>query len=200
MALIGLLGGTFDPIHNGHIHIGKAAKSQLNLDKIIYIPNGTPPHKAKVISDGLDRFNMTSLAIQGLDGFSVSDYEIKKTTPGYSVETVSYFKNEFPDDEFVFIMGEDSLDYIDKWYKPEVLLKMCRFAVVIRGGFKGDTEEKIRVLKEEFGADVSFVKCEGIEISSSEIRKRITEGKCVDDFLNAEVITYIKKRGLYIRK
>ncbi len=200
MALFGLLGGTFDPIHNGHIYIGKEAKSQLNLDKIIYIPNGTPPHKAKVISDGCDRFNMTALAIQGLDGFAVSDYEIKKTTPSYSVETVSYFKRKYPDDEFVFIMGEDSLDYIDKWYKPEELLSLCCFAVVIRGGFKGDTEEKIRVLKDKFNADVSFVKCEGIEISSSEIRERIADGKNVDNFLNSEVIMYIKEHGLYIRK
>lgn len=198
MALVGLLGGTFDPIHNGHIHIGKAAKKQLGLDKIIYIPNGTPPHKANVISDGNDRMNMVMLALKELDGFYVSDYEIKKTTACYSVETVSYFKKKYSEDEFVFIVGEDSLDYIDRWYKPEELLRLCRFAVVIRGGFKGNTEEKILMLKEKFHADVSFVRCDGIEISSSEIRKRIKAGKSFEEFLNHEVVLYIKNQGLYI--
>ena len=200
MALIGLLGGTFDPIHNGHIHIANAARKQLNLNKVIFIPNGTPPHKAGVISSGKHRLKMTLLAVNASDGFCVSDYEIMKTTPCYSVETVTHFKRQYPDDEIVFIVGEDSLDYIDRWYKPEELLSLCRFAVVIRGGFCGDTEEKIRTLKDKFNADVAFVKCEGVEISSSEIRKKITDGISVEEFLPSEVVRYIKEQGLYVRK
>lgn len=198
MALIGLLGGTFDPVHNAHIYMGQEAKKQLGLDKVLYIPNGNPPHKSTVRTDGKMRFEMVRLAIADYDGFEASDFEVKKKTACYSVETVTYFKEAFPKDEFVFIVGEDSLDYIDRWYKPEILLKLCRFAVIGRGGFDSNIEEKISFLKEKFGAEISYVKAKELEISSSEIRERILKNEDVSDFVPKKVLEYIKNHKLYI--
>ncbi len=197
MALIGLLGGTFDPIHNTHISMGIAVKKQMNLDKVIYIPTGNPPHKSSVKTSAEHRLNMVRLAIKDIDFFEASDYEVNKKTYSYSVETLTHFKNENPKDEYVFIVGEDSLDYIDKWYKPEVLLKLCRFAVVGRGGFKSDIPKKIESLKEKYGAEIELVKMSKKNISSSMIRGLIGENKDVSDLIDGSVLKYIKDNALY---
>ena len=114
MAKIGLLGGTFDPIHNAHLFMGQLCADALGLDKVIFIPAGIAPHKTVVATDAQRRFEMTQLAVSDKPVFAVSDYETNKQTPSYSVETVEHFKTLYPEDELVFIFGEDSLDYVEQ--------------------------------------------------------------------------------------
>lgn len=197
MAKIGLLGGTFDPIHNGHLHLGISSKNQLGLSEVVYIPAGNPPHKTSVRTDNEHRLNMIKLAISGEAGLSVSDYEIKKKTRSYSVETIEHFINEFPEDEFVFILGEDSLDYIESWHDAKRLLTICPFAVLKRGGYETGILEKIRFLEEKYGADISLIEVEKMEISSSKIREMVSLGEDIGDFVSYKVKDYIEKNGLY---
>ncbi len=196
MGRIGLLGGTFDPIHNAHLYMGKLCIDELNLDKVIYIPAGITPHKTYIADIGA-RYEMVKLAISGNERFSVSDYEIKKETPSYSVETVDYFKKLYPGDEIVFILGEDSLDYVEKWHNAQKFLKMCSFAVIARGGFESDIDAKINMLKEKYGATVYNVCSRELEISSSNIRDMIREQENVKHLVPQVVLDFIDKHKLY---
>lgn len=198
MAKVGLFGGTFDPIHKAHIKIGKEVLKKMELDCIVYLPAGNPPHKEQGGATAFERYDMVKEAIDGIENFYVSDFEIKKKEPCYSVETIRHFINSYKNDEFVFIIGEDSLDYIDKWYKAEELLKLCPFVAVGRGGFESDVEKKIEYLRAEFGAEIFFVEIEEMDIASSKIRELIKEGKDVLKFLPKKVLDYISKNKLYI--
>lgn len=197
MALKGLFGGTFNPIHKAHIYMGKAVKEKMNLDKVIYIPAGNPPHKLAEDTSAQNRLNMVNLAVNDIDFFEVSDYEIFKKTYSYSVETVAHFKNIYPKDEFVFIIGEDSLNSIDTWYKPDVLLSLCKFAVVGRGGFYSNMPKQIEKLKKDYGADITYVKTGEINVSSSMIREKIQRNEDVSEFLDEKVLKYITDNALY---
>ncbi len=197
MGKIGLLGGTFDPIHNAHIFMGKAAMEALSLDKLIYIPAGVTPHKQAFTTDAHLRYEMVRLAVSGMEKTEVSDYETNKSTPSYSVETVAHLKTLYPDDELVFIVGEDSLDYIDKWYDARRLLGMCSFAVLGRGGFESDINEKIAQLERDFDAKIYYIKTDELEIASKDIRRMIAEGKDVSGLVPAGVMEFIEKNGMY---
>lgn len=197
MGKIGLLGGTFDPIHNTHISMGMIAKDALALDKVIYIPAGVVPHKDTCSTSPRDRYEMTKTAVAALDGFEVSDYETNKQTPSYSVETVAYFAGEYPRDELFFILGEDSLAYVDKWYRANELLAMCSFAVIGRGGFELDIEAKIRALEAEFSTHVYYIKSAETDIASRNIRKMLENGENVEEMIPDSVMAYIRERGLY---
>lgn len=197
MGRIGLLGGTFDPIHNAHIYMGKVAKKFLSLNKVIYIPAGVLAHKKAHTDDAKLRHDMVRLAIDGIEGFEVSDYETKKQTPSYSVETVEYFKSIYPDDELVFIVGEDSLDYVDRWYMADKLLSMCSFAVIGRGGFESDIDQKIAQLESEYRATVYCVEAEEIELASKNIRAMIAAGEDASALLPEKVAEFIQKNDMY---
>lgn len=197
MAKIGLLGGTFDPIHYAHLFMGQLCADALGLEKVIFIPGGVAPHKAIVATDAQRRYEMTQLATADNPLFTVSDYETKKQTPSYSVETVEHFKTRYPDDELVFIFGEDSLDYVERWYRAERLLQLCSFAVVGRGGFTSDITQKIAFLEKNFRATVYYVKSPELEISSGIIRDRIRAGKSARYLLPDAVLAFITEHGMY---
>ncbi len=197
MGKIGLLGGTFDPIHYAHLFMGQLCKESLGLDKVIYIPAGIVSHKNSVYTDAKMRYEMVKLAIEGNSCFEVSDYEITKSTPSYSDETVAYFKNMYPNDEIVFIFGEDSLDYVETWHNAAELLSMCTFAVVGRGGFELDIESKIDFLKEKFGAKIEYIKSPEFDVSSRVIRDMISNGKSVKRLVSDNVLNFIEKNNLY---
>lgn len=197
MGKIGLLGGTFDPIHNAHLFMGKAAIEALSLDKLIYIPAGITPHKQAYTTDAHLRYEMVKLAVADMQNTEVSDYETNKTTPSYSVETVAHFRSVYPDDELVFIVGEDSLGYIDKWYDASRLLAMCSFAVLGRGGYDSDINEKIAGLEKDFGAKIYYIKTEELEIASRDIRTMIAAGENVGEFVPERVLGFINEHGMY---
>ncbi len=188
---IGIFGGTFNPVHIGHLIAAQSAWEKLKLDRVIFVPSYLPPHKSsKNVVAAKDRFNMVSAAIKGNLGFKVLDFEIKSKTRSYSIETVNYLIKQYPKKtKFFFIGGEDSLATLSSWKCIEELLTKVIFAMVYRPGYK-KFSSKIKV---------QSIPMPGLDISSSEIRKRINQGKSVRYFLPEGVLRYIEKKKLYLR-
>lgn len=197
MKRIGLFGGTFDPIHNAHIAMGHMCADTLGLDKVIYIPTGVMHHKESPVQSPHVRFEMVKLAVSGADGFEASDYETNKLTPSYSTETVGHFKKLYPDSELVFILGEDSLNYIEQWHDAERLLRMCSFAVIGRGGSAEKIGAEAARLKEKYGTRIYYVYSQVMDISSHEIRRMAANGEKIEEFVPEAVCEYIARNGLY---
>ena len=190
-------GGTFDPIHNGHIEIAKIALSQFNLDKVIFMPTGNSYMKSDV-TPSIHRYNMLKIAIEGNENFEISDLEIKRAGYTYTKDTVAYFKENFPDDELYFLIGTDTLFMLEKWYMPEYLFENLIFIVAKRGD--ADSVAKAEELKDKYGADIRFMHNDIINISSTEIREEF-DNKSYEEFNNRffdkKVFEYIKENHLY---
>ena len=194
MKRYGMMGGTFNPIHLAHLYIAYEAKEELNLDKIIFMVAGNPPHKkeSKVI-DSKYRYNMVQKAIEGYEGFEISDYEIKKNGYSYTYETLQYLKKQEDNVEVFFIAGADSLMAIEKWSNTDLVLNNCTFVAFNRGEYN-------KSILEEQKYKLVILNVTDIDISSSMIRERIANGKRVDFFLPEEVKKYISENKLYRRE
>ena len=190
---IGLFGGTFDPIHNAHIDIARCAKKQYDLDKVIIMPCGNPPHK-NTITDKKIRFRMTEIAIG--DEFDVCDYEVLKEEYSYTLVTLMHFKELYPDDEIFLIIGEDSLKDIEKWYKPKEIVARCSLLVFPRVSVDTLTEHILRI-SSLFGAKIYPIDSPIIPISSTDIRKMIRNDENVELIVPAEVVRFIKENDVY---
>ncbi|MDR0405922.1 MAG: nicotinate-nucleotide adenylyltransferase [Clostridiales bacterium] len=199
MAKIGILGGTFDPIHYGHLFIAENARRQFQLDKVLLIPAGTPPHKTLVsVSDKAHRFQMTALAVRGNAGFEVSDIEVAREGVSYTVDTVTALRNASPDTEFYYILGADALCDLVNWKSFKRLSGMITLVAVNRTtDRRGDAAEAARTLTEKYHMTVHTQDTPGIEISSTEIRRRVREGLPVRYLLPDAVARYIAKQKLY---
>ena len=186
MSKIGILGGTFNPIHNGHIQIAKRAKAQYGLDKVIFLTSGNPPHKTNVqILDAKIRHIMVKRAICGIDGFFASDWEVNRTEYSYTEDALLHFKEVYPEDELYFIIGGDSLRDFDKWHNPQGILKLCTLLVYDRLG---------GCVESDFAMEISGGK---IDISSSSIREKIKNGENADDDMPGQVSEFIKRNHIY---
>lgn len=198
---IGIMGGTFDPIHNGHLMIARSAYSQYHLDEIWFMPNGNPPHKAQfnIGSDVEKRVEMVKIAIDEYDDFRIELYEAEKTTISYSYETMEYFVKLHPEHEFFFIIGADSLFSIEKWVHPEKLFATCTILAAYRDEI--DTREEmysqINFLRKKYEAKIELIISPLLKISSSEIRAYCMEKKDISEFVPEKVKEYIRKEGLY---
>jgi nicotinate-nucleotide adenylyltransferase len=193
----GIIGGTFDPIHFAHIYIAETAKEKLNLKKIIFMPAGSPPHKTnKRITEASLRFKMVKAAIEGKEGFEVSDYEIKKQGKSYTYETLQNYQKK--DKEIYFITGADCLMDIEKWKNVDIILKCSKLVVVTRPGFdeKGLIEQKNKIEK-KYNGEIILLQVEGKEISSTEIRKEIKENNNIEGLIPKEVKKIIDEERLY---
>ena len=199
MKRYGMMGGTFNPIHLAHLYIAYEAKEELNLDKIIFMVAGNPPHKkeSKII-DSKYRYNMVQKAIEGYEGFEISDYEIKKNGYSYTYETLRYLKGDEEDVEVFFIAGADSLMDIEKWKNTKEVLNNCTFVVFNRGDFNRETlKSQKEYLENKYQAEIVLLDIMSIDISSTIIRKRIKEEKRVDFFLPNKVLEYINDNDFY---
>ena len=202
MKRYGMMGGTFNPIHLAHLYIAYEAKEELNLDKIIFMVAGNPPKKkeSKEI-DSKYRYNMVQKAIEGYEGFEISDYEIKKNGYSYTYETLQYLKKQEDNVEVFFIAGADSLMAIEKWSNTDLVLNNCTFVAFNRGEYnKSILEEQKYKLEKKYDAKIVILNVTDIDISSSMIRERIANGKRVDFFLPEEVKKYISENKLYRRE
>lgn len=194
---IGILGGTFDPIHNGHIMIARQALRELQAERLILLPAGQPYHKETDGADKQTRLAMTRCAAEEF-GFEVSDVEIKREKPSYTVDSMRYFAAENPQDTLVFIVGTDSLDYIECWKDSRTLFSLAEIAAAGRGGEKMEaTKEK---LEREYGATVHLLHNERVDISSRMIRERIRTGQSVRQFLPQSVWHYLREHQVYKMK
>lgn len=197
MRRIGLMGGTFNPVHKAHLEIAKSAKKQYNLDEVIFMTSGNPPHKTdKDIVDANLRYEMVKLAVSDYDGFSVSDYEVKKSDYSYSANTLKWLKETYPKDEIYFLIGEDSLAYIDKWYHTEIILSLCTLLVYPRTNME-NLKRLVDKTKFELGGEIFVINSRVYNISSTRIRNGIKENTDVSDMLCQKVSDFIKEKGLY---
>ncbi|MGN0182770.1 MAG: nicotinate-nucleotide adenylyltransferase [Candidatus Ornithomonoglobus sp.] len=196
MKKIGILGGTFDPVHNGHMIIARKAMEQFGLDEVRIMTGGKPPHKRNVdITSAEVRHEMVKLAAAGEDGLVPFDYELNKKTYSYTFQTLTELNEKYPEVEWYFIIGEDSLRDILKWYKPEIIVKKCILLVYPRGG--GSVTELIKERSAQLNGDIREIHAPVFGISSTDIRQRVSEGKSVKYFVPDKVEEYIKEHKLY---
>ena len=197
---IGIMGGTYDPIHNGHLMLGYFARDLFKLDEVWFIPNGTPPHKKNdtIESEITHRVEMVRRAIADEKDFVLQLYEVENQAVNYSYLTMEHFKEIYPKHEFYFIIGADSLFNIETWKSPERLLKTCIILAAYRDGKnKNEMNEQIAYLNQKYGADIRLLNTPNVDIASSEIRQRLKLGLTVNDAIPEAVLTYIRELGLY---
>lgn len=188
---IGIFGGTFNPVHNGHINLVKNFKRELELDKVLIIPTATPPHKdAQELASGNDRMEMCRLAFGTLA--EVSDTEIARGGKSYTVNTLETLKEIYRDDTFYFLVGSDMLLSFKRWYRWEDILTMCTLCAADR-----NNEETCRDADEDFFKKVIFCDFPKTVVSSSEIREKIKRGEDISPLVPQKVELYIKEKGLY---
>ncbi|MCX5725592.1 MAG: nicotinate-nucleotide adenylyltransferase [Candidatus Saganbacteria bacterium] len=200
MKRIGILGGTFNPIHKGHIGIAKEARKDFELGRVIFVPTGVPPHKSREgIVDKEHRFKMIKIAISKIPYFSVSRVELDRKGYSYAIDTFGKLKKEFGKSAKLFyIMGLDSINEILSWRKPLDLFKMCEFIVATRPGAKIRTFRRlVKFPPLALNIDKIHLIEHKMDISSSDIRKRLKEGRSVAKEVPGEVLKYIEKNELY---
>ncbi len=196
---IGIMGGTFNPIHNGHLMLAESARETLGLDRIIFMPNGNPYMKnTSSLLSGADRMHMIELAIEGNPCFSSSSIEIDKEGPTYTCETLAALKEQNSEDQYYFIMGADSLLMLESWKNPDYILRNCVIVAAVRGTGTEEKMEKIAGhLIYEYQADIRILPARYIDIASSDIRHKIKEGNSIRYMVPEKVLSYIKENGLY---
>ncbi len=191
---IGLFGGTFDPIHTGHLIIAETIRSDFGLDRVVFVPTSIPPHKPEgPEADSESRYRMVQLAVNGHDGFTVSDCEIRRGGASYTLDTLKEFHQSEPGQGNVFylIVGMDSLIDMKHWKKPEAIFELATILVASRSGFDSSQVESWIKVK------TVMVQTPLVDISSSEIRKRIRSGRSVRFWIPESVEKYIRQEGLY---
>ena len=199
MRKVGIMGGTFNPIHNGHLTLAEEAYRQFSLDEVIFMPCGTAYMKAdQKVESGQTRARMTALAIQDIPYFTMSTLEIEREGNTYTYQTLEYLNKENPDTEYYYIVGADILFQMTQWVFPERIFSNCRILAAIRDDKTiSDMGKLVRMLKREYDANVSFVHTSPMPVSSSNIRRKVAEGKSIENDVPKPVRIYIEKRGLY---
>jgi nicotinate-nucleotide adenylyltransferase len=189
MKRVALFGGTFDPVHIGHLLMARTAMEAMKFDRVIFIPSCVPPHKkSQTLFSPHDRLRMVELAIAGCPKFEVSDFEIKKGGRSYTVDTARYFRGLFPSRvRLYFVVGGDAINQVDTWKDSGEIKKICTFVSVNRPGYlRGPAKLSYR-----------SVTMSGIDMSSTEIRKRILAKKSVQYLVPDSVLKYIRSNHLY---
>lgn len=195
----GIFGGTFDPIHNGHLHVAYEALYNLGLDEIIFIPSGNPPHKTnKEITDGKIRYDLVKKVIKNEKRFKVSDYEINKKGLSYTYETLEFFKEQEPDTQWYFITGADCLMDIYAWKNIDRIFNSCKFVVFNRSGYIKEAILKQKKLVEtKLNKEILFLDIPILEISSTTIRSKLREGKSISYLVPESLSKILEEMNIY---
>ncbi|WP_303857450.1 nicotinate (nicotinamide) nucleotide adenylyltransferase [Aminicella lysinilytica] len=196
---IGILGGSFDPFHLGHLSIAEAAIEELNLTKVILIPTKVSPFKlGKKMASEKDRVAMTRLAAQEDEKFEVSTIETDRSSVSYTYKTLELLKKSMEDTKIWFMMGTDSFVSLESWYKGQELLEEYSFAVAARPGFDVSVVEyKAEKYRVKYGAEVRILHNRMLDISSTEIKEAIKEGRSIEGYVPQRIERYIDEHGLY---
>ena len=199
MKKIGIMGGTFNPIHVGHLLLAEWAKDAEGLDEIWFIPTGCSYMKSNQdIVIPTERFQMTKLAVSGNESMKVLDIEIKRKGYTYTYETLEELKEQYPECHFYFIFGADCLFSIENWKHPERIFANCSIIAAVRGdATREEMKTKILDLQEKFQADIRLLPFLQLEISSTSIRERLKTGQSVRYLVPDSVISYIEEKGFY---
>jgi nicotinate-nucleotide adenylyltransferase len=213
MTRVGLLGGTFDPIHNGHLQLAEAAVRTCGMDRILFIPAGHPPHKSEaIVCDIAHRLQMLKLGIEGIKYFGISEIEIRRQTPSFTIDTIRRLhERSGPDIENYFIIGFDAMLEIETWYRWQELLGSTDFIVAIRPGFSLEQIENL-LARNGFYRDpqkgdcwvhgirdnlIRFLMDPIVDVSSTEIRQRMKDNRRWHHLVPEPVSSYIEKHNLY---
>jgi nicotinate-nucleotide adenylyltransferase len=195
---VGLLGGSFDPIHLGHLHIARQARQRLDLDRVVFVPAGRPPHKpAQALTGSEHRYEMVCLALDGEPQFSVSRIDLDRPGPCYSVDTVRLLQERWgPETRIYFLIGADSLADLPRWYRPRQLLELCQVVAVGRPGYRVDLAALERRLA---GAPpvILLDDVPQVDVSATHIRRLVAEGRSIKGLVPPAVAAYITAHGLY---
>ncbi len=199
MNRLGIMGGTFDPIHYGHLVAAEMARSEFNLSKVLFIPSGKPPHKdRRDISEAVLRFEMIELAIQDNPAFDISALELERKGPSYTVDTLRVLRRTWPEHELYFITGTDALREIFSWREAEEILTMTEFIGAARPGFDA-SDFLLQVQQEhpETQGRIHYLEVPALAISSTDIRTRVKRGLPIRYLLPEPVRHFIQQYGLY---
>jgi len=192
---IGILGGTFNPVHIGHLILAEEVREKLNLDKVIFVPTYLPPHKDNSdIASANARLDMVKISIKGNRYFLASDIEVKRDGRSYTIDTLKELKSIYSQDELYFIIGSDLLKYLDGWKDWDDIVKMVKFIVATRPGYPLE-EISTYIASRQTGA--STVAIRAVDVSGFEIRKAIKENKSFRYLVPEGVFKYIDKKRLY---
>ena len=197
---IGILGGTFDPPHVGHLWLAALAVDGIGLEKVLFMPAGKPPHKGtRLVSRVSDRLLMTRLAIAGEDAFELCPIELERPGPSYTIDSVVELKRLYADAHLFLVMAADSLEQIDTWREPDRVLEEIEWAVGPRAGSRLPDRS---ALEERFGAEakrIHLLEGPALEVSSSEVRRRVAAGRTIRYLVPRDVEELILQRRLYRR-
>jgi nicotinate-nucleotide adenylyltransferase len=181
---VGILGGTFDPVHNAHLAIARAALAQLGLERILWMPTGAPAYRAAPVAPAADRVAMLRLALGAEARYEIDEHELQPGASGFTFDSISSLQRESPQSQFVLLMGSDQYERRAGWHRWSELEKLCEIAVVARPGSRPHASAKSLTM-------------EPSTISASDIRARIGRGEDVAAMLPAPVLAYIRLKGLY---
>lgn len=195
---LGIFGGTFDPIHLGHLILAESCREACGLDRVWFVVAGFPPHKPQARASTADRVEMARLAIAGHAAFEVSEIEAERPGPHYSVETLEAIRRDRPGDELFFLIGADSLAELPTWRAPERIAELASLVVVNRPGLDPDGPEANPDLGPN-ARPISRVRVPPIGIASRDLRKRLLEGRSIRYQVPRGVEAYIQAQGLYQR-
>ncbi len=193
----GVLGGTFDPIHHGHLVLAERAREQLELGKVLWLPAGDPWRKAdRQVTAVKHRVEMVHRAIDGSSEFELCTLEIEREGPTYTVETLAALKEQYPEDELFFLLGQDALEDVPNWRDPERLIALARLAVATRGGERRSAAALDRLVPGLSGR-VTWIEMPYLEVSATELRRRAAAGQSLGDGTPDAVAAYIRDQRLY---
>lgn len=199
---IGIMGGTFNPVHNGHLILAENAFHQYHLDKVYFMPAGIPPHKQNNhITSGEIRCNMVKMAIANNPAFDLLDIEVASNETSYTYRTLEQLKNIFPDTEIYFIMGADSLSDFAYWRNPQRISELCRLLVAVRDDLNQvKLREIANQLYSDFHTEVEFLSTPNVSISSHDIRNRVWNQESIRYLVPDNIREYIMKNHLYLQE
>lgn len=194
---LGILGGTFDPPHFGHLRLAEAALMQLSLDQVLFAPVGVQPLKQEERSSTPEhRARMVELAIADEPRFALSRADLDRPGPHYTIDLLTIIRQQYPDARLWFIMGEDSLSDLLRWRDPERIIQLARLAVLRRPGYEPDWPTLDRVLP-DLRAQIDWIEQAEIDISATDIRQRAQQGQPIDALVPPKVIEFIRAQHLY---
>lgn len=193
---VGIMGGTFNPIHNGHLMLARCAQEQIGLDKVLFMPSGNSYMKKNVL-EPQKRVDMVRLAIQGKPNFELSLIEVQKSGNTYTCETLETLTNKNPNIQYYFIIGADSLFQIEQWHCPEQIFALCTLVCAVRDDYDFEAIKEKGSNLAQSGADILYLNMPKVEISSSDIRKKVMDNLPIIEYVPLKVAKYIEEERLY---
>lgn len=197
MPEIGLMGGSFNPIHCGHVALARAALESGRVERVLFLPTGNPPHKKEGLADKFDRLRMVELAVEHEAGMAVCREEIDRDGVIYTVDTLAALKRKMPDCTLTYLIGADTLRALGTWRRVETVIERCKFLVMMREGETREEVIRLAGLWTQRGAQIDFLDARKMNISSTQIREQIQKGLPFERLVPQAVADYIHEHGLY---